>query len=849
MWSRWRSAAWLARRWLRARRAAAAVLAAVVAAGTAASLVALEAAQRSATAYGSHLERGEVGDLVINPALPTTDIDAVIRGLPGVAAVTADSFFSAAIDEGAPRTYAAGLTEFTDHLVRGSRDGRYLTMDRPALSAGRLPTGRAEALVSGELADRRDLSVGDTIPVAFWHSQLSLAPSGPQDDEVVHPLGVERLTIVGIGTFADEVLPEGLFARGRVVVSADVAARYDCLPELPPAAATVEEAVAALVPAGCAMNYPYYSLRSPGGPRAVAAAQDAFRTAATELNARLPTAVTELGGQYAFISTTTAEERRRVERSVAPAVAALGVLGLLALATTVAVASLALARDLRRSAADFRQWWQAGLPAGERLAVAATPAAIAVALGLAVGVAAAWWFSAAGPVGTVRSVDPSPGRSLATWSWLALGALTVALSAGSAVLAWLSVRRPQAASAGAAARSRLVALAFASGRPALIEGVRAGVGGRGARLVMGSGAVAATTVVLALSFGANLSSLVSTPAKYGWPWDVASIGGYGYGGLDLTRIGSSLEAHPSVTGWTGLGMDTGVSIDGDPVMALVALNGTPGRRLTVAEGRLPSGPDEVALGQRTARDSGLAVGDRVELSGGLIDAPRSMEVSGLVVLPALGPYQADRAGPGSGVLLPAEALDPAQVERLISFVGVSAAAGTDPDALLADLAGDLAEADTNGFTPFTYPRPVRPPEIVDAERMQLIPGLVGATMVVAASTGLVVAVGMSVRARRRELAILRALGFTARQVRLSVQAQAATAMAGALTLGIFAGLVASRVLWRAFSEQLGVVPDLVGPWASVGLAVAGGLAVAALAALLPARAAARSTTARWLVRE
>ena len=809
--------------------------------------MALEAEQRSATAYGSYLERGDVGDLVINPSLPTTDIDAVIRGLPGVAAVTADSFFSAAIDEGAPRTYAAGQAEFTDHLVRGSRDGRYLTMDRPALSAGRLPTGQAEALVSGELAARRDLSVGDTIPVAFWEAQLSLA--APENDEVVHPVGVERLTIVGIGTFADEVLPDGLFARGRVVVSADVAARYDCLPQLPPASATVEEAVAALVPAGCAMNYPYYSLRIPGGRKALAAAQDAFQTAAAQLNAGLPEAVTELGGQYALISTTTAEERRRVERSVAPAVAALAVLGVLAGATTVAVAGLALARDLRRSAGDFWQWWQAGLPAGERFAVAATPAALAVALGLTVGAAAAWWLSPAGPVGTVRSVDPSPGRSLATWSWLALGALTLALSAGSAALAWLSVRRAQAASAGTAARSRLVALAFASGRPALIEGVRAGVGGRGARLVMGSGAVAAATVVLALTFGSNLSSLVSTPAKYGWAWDVASIGGYGYGGLDLTRIGASLEAHPSVTGWTGRGMATGVSVDGEPVMGFVALDGTPGRTLTVAEGRLPSGADEVALGQRTARDSGLAVGDRVELSGGLIDAPRSMEVSGLVVLPALGPYQADRAGPGSGVLLPAEALDPAQVEGLISFIGVSAAPGTDPDALLADLAGDLADADTNGFTPFTYSRPVRPPEIVDAERMQLIPGLVGATMVVAASTGLVVAVGMSVRARRRELAILHALGFTARQVRLSVQAQAATAMAGALAVGVPAGLVASRALWRAFSEQLGVLPDLVGPWASVGLAVAGGLAVAALAALLPARAAARSTTARWLVRE
>ena len=50
-----------------------------------------------------------------------------------------------------------------------------------------------------------------------------------EDDEVVEPIGVELLQVVGIGTLADEGLLDGLYPRGRIIVSPDVGDRYDCV--------------------------------------------------------------------------------------------------------------------------------------------------------------------------------------------------------------------------------------------------------------------------------------------------------------------------------------------------------------------------------------------------------------------------------------------------------------------------------------------------------------------------------------------------------------------------------------------------------------------------------------------
>ena len=222
---------WLIAHRLRSRALVLAPLVLIAVLGATGTLVAAGAAGRTAGAYPAYRERAHVGDVVINPSLMSTDIDRVIRGLPGVRSVATDALFLVTIDEGAPRPQAEVEDDGSDEVaeIRGSVDGRYASSDRPALTDGRLPTGRNEAFVGRTLAERHGIHVGETLPVAFWSRADDVGIDDPST--VVHNIGVEHPRVVGIGNLPDEVLPDDLYQRQRVVLSADITDRYDCLPD------------------------------------------------------------------------------------------------------------------------------------------------------------------------------------------------------------------------------------------------------------------------------------------------------------------------------------------------------------------------------------------------------------------------------------------------------------------------------------------------------------------------------------------------------------------------------------------------------------------------------------------
>jgi ABC-type antimicrobial peptide transport system permease subunit len=101
----------------------------------------------------------------------------------------------------------------------------------------------------------------------------------------------------------------------------------------------------------------------------------------------------------------------------------------------------------------------------------------------------------------------------------------------------------------------------------------------------------------------------------------------------------------------------------------------------------------------------------------------------------------------------------------------------------------------------------------------------------------------SVRERRRELAVLKTIGFTRRQIATSVAAQATTVVAVALAIGIPLGLVVGRVTWSRFASNIGVVAGVVWPTIGIAAVAAGALLVGNLAAAFPARRAARTRAA------
>jgi putative ABC transport system permease protein len=99
---------------------------------------------------------------------------------------------------------------------------------------------------------------------------------------------------------------------------------------------------------------------------------------------------------------------------------------------------------------------------------------------------------------------------------------------------------------------------------------------------------------------------------------------------------------------------------------------------------------------------------------------------------------------------------------------------------------------------------------------------------------------VSVSRRRREMGLLKVLGFVNSQVG-SVVAWQATTLAGiGIIVGAPLGVIAGQAVWRAFANNLGAVPVSVVPvWFLVAL-LAGVMIVANLIAIAPALIATRS---------
>lgn len=107
----------------------------------------------------------------------------------------------------------------------------------------------------------------------------------------------------------------------------------------------------------------------------------------------------------------------------------------------------------------------------------------------------------------------------------------------------------------------------------------------------------------------------------------------------------------------------------------------------------------------------------------------------------------------------------------------------------------------------------------------------------------------SVQERRRELALLRTLGFSRRQLRASVGWHASVIAAAALTVGAPLGIALGRTVWRWFADGLGVPAPAETPGIWLAVVTAATMVVANLVAAVPGRSAARTAPATILREE
>jgi hypothetical protein len=811
---------------------------AVLALGLGAAVTAVEAADRTLSAYPHYVERNDVADLVVNPVLANPRTQEIMESTPGVRRAVSDSLLT-----GAPVGSEDDEGAFLQFRV--SQDGRYVDQDRPIVRDGRMIRSGNEVFLSVPAAAELEAEVGEIVEIGFF----GVNPDDPTGVELGPMVRQVDLTVVGIGTFADGVLPDELFPRQYALVTPEAAGSADCLQAQfgPDDPRDPEELLLASVPPDCAMTYRYWSLDLEGGQAAAPEVAAELGRRFQEENGNLPPSLSAAGVGYFLIPTFTAADQRSIREALGPAVTSLWVFGVVAGLTAVGAALVLLVRQLRRRDAELAVWRGLGLGRAARaVAIGIAPGA-AAALGIAGAVVVALVASPVGPVASARTVVPHPGRSLGAVALLATLVGLALVMAGVAVAAWRRALHADGRGERVTTMARWSAPATAS--PFVALGLAAATRGRDAAMAAAGVGVAVAAVTATLLYGTAIGDLVDQPDRYGWTFDEAVFANYGYGPIQLDAVEEDLD-RPDVTGWGTAYVSGDLTIDGETVPALAGREGFDRllADLPVVEGRLPSGGAEVAVGASTAEDLSLAVGDEVAVASPF--GERNATVTGLVVLPDIGPFQSDRTSLATGALVPEDLLldvfagtqedagVPAAdyLDSQSAIVLMDAAEGADLDALAADIDEALPRWDPTGFG-VAYTEPVRPPTIIDLAAVRGLPSALAGLFALAMAGAVVAGLASCFRARRVELAVVRALGAVRRQRRASLRIQAlATAVLG-MVVGLPVGVVLARSAFRRLVDDIGVVDDVT---MAVGLVAVIGLAAVA-ASLVAAEVLARLT--------
>ncbi len=134
----------------------------------------------------------------------------------------------------------------------------------------------------------------------------------------------------------------------------------------------------------------------------------------------------------------------------------------------------------------------------------------------------------------------------------------------------------------------------------------------------------------------------------------------------------------------------------------------------------------------------------------------------------------------------------------------------------------------------------RPAEIVNFRSMTTMPLILGAALAIGATSALALTLVASVRRRRRDLALLKTLGFTRRQLAAAIAWQSTVAVGIGVVIGVPTGLIAGRSLWYLFANEIHAVPRPIVPMLTIAIIAVGALILANVVAAFPAQSAGRT---------
>jgi hypothetical protein len=326
----------------------------------------------------------------------------------------------------------------------------------------------------------------------------------------------------------------------------------------------------------------------------------------------------------------------------------------------------------------------------------------------------------------------------------------------------------------------------------------------------------------AVTLVGGIDDVLHQPERTGQTWDLEA-----YTALSVADGTKVLAATPDVSAFA-LRSRVPSAVNGvdAPLYAVESLQGD--IHFVTLRGRAPQSADEVALGPNTATKIRARIGDEVAAGR----SGQVFEVTGITLL-----AQTPHSSFDEGALL-----TPMGFRRAVGD-GLSV-----DEALIRLRPGAPIDADINELASkgFGATLPIQPPDVANLAHVRSLPLWLAGFLVLLAIGAVAHALLTGVPSRRRDVAVLRALGLTPRQAAACVGWQAAVIGAVALLVGIPLGTAVGHQIWRLVADSLSFV--YVGPLASFLLLVLVPIAlgVLGLLALWPARGAARLHTAEVL---
>ena len=793
------------------------------------ALGAVAGARRTQSSYPRYLAASnpsQIGAItgVLNPAVGTAydpAVEARIARLPHVSAARAEvgldvlplqadgSMISV---PGTPPQAGAGV---------GSVDGEEITLDRDTPLRGRLADpNRADEIVMAEASARLlGAHVGQRFTIGVYtNAQTELPAFGTP---ALKPYRRVTVTLVGIVDVPRNLVQDDIDAENSGFLALFTPAFTRPL-------------------ISCCANYSITYIQIRGGADHLQAVQ----AGVMKLRPGFP--------PPQLVSDTVA----KAERAVKPESIALGVFGGIAALAALLIGAQLISRQLR-AGADERAVLRAvgagpaAILASELLGLgAAVVAGSVLSIGVAVG------LSPLAPLGPVRATGGGGGLSF-DWTVLAGGAalLMLLLLLMAATLARRGAPHRARRTLTPSRVTTAVTRAASAGMPApAVTGIRFALEPRAGRetVPIRSAIVGATLAVMAVVgttvFGSSLRALVSHPALYGWNWDYMLSAGSGGGNIPQDQVTRLLDRDSSVAAWSGAYVATG-TLDR---LAVAALAESPGAAVQppILSGHDLEDADQVVLGPVTLSQLHKHLGDTVTVTGA-VTKPVHLTIVGTATMPTLG-GNGPHLEMGTGALV-SDSLLPAVAKNPFNDpvtgpqdILLNLRAGADRASAVGSLQR-IAQATTNNANfGVAVVQVLHPAEIVNYRSLGTTPAVLGAALAAGAVAALSLTLMASVRRRRRELAVLRTIGFTGRQLAATVAWQSSVAVIIGTVVGVPVGVALGRTLWNVFAAGIHAVPSPAVPVAWVLLIALAAIVLANLVAVVPARIAARTPTVLFL---